>query len=172
MNLVSILLYHVINNRNVSTVRTWKRDTSIKCGAIRKGEVLAMKEQDQSVLVTCLRSKWFECMRRQKKDAPAKMPMNLQGENVLLERGLFKTMNTGQVHSNTDHNITRVLSLKGAEKEVNRTGQFLHREWGHLCRVFFPRAGQYNWTYNYKSRSLSTRIKRTETSFWRPRGLL
>lgn len=86
-----------------------------------------MKEPDRSVLVTCLWSEWFECMRRQKKDAPAKMPMNLQGENVQWKRGLFKTKKRGQVHSNTDHNITRVLAMKGAEKETYRAGQFLHR---------------------------------------------
>ena len=82
MKFVSMLLCHVINNRNVSTVGTWKRDTSVKCGAIRKGKVSAVKEPDQSVLVTCLWSKWFECMPRQKKDAPVKMAMNLQGENL------------------------------------------------------------------------------------------
>jgi hypothetical protein len=35
--------------------------------------------------------------------------------------------------------------MKGAEKETYRAGQFLHRGWGHLCWVFFSRAGQYNW---------------------------
>jgi hypothetical protein len=46
------------------------------------------------------------------------MPMNLHGENVQQGRGLFKTMNKGQVHNNTDHNITRVLAFMGVEKEV------------------------------------------------------